>query len=103
MGDQDINMLASAVQRFASDIQIISENIKTKHLNQIKGSLQKKAFNEAGLVLQQVNPQQTTTSTKQNAEVTLNALNTTENEVDVEGLEAPTEGTLDFGSNIDVN
>ena len=47
-------MLASAVQRFASDIQIISENIKTKHLNQIKGSLQKKAFNEAGLVLQQV-------------------------------------------------
>jgi len=114
--DQDINMLASAVQRFASDIQIISENIKTKHLNQIKGSLQKKAFNEAGLVLQQVNPQQTTpvieqqntaqlttTSTKQNAEVTLNALNTTENEVDVEGLEAPTEGTLDFGSNTDVN
>ena len=53
--------------------------------------------------LQQSTAQLTTTSTKQNAEVTLNALNTAENEVDVEGLEAPTEGTLDFGSSTDVN
>ncbi len=38
------------------------------------------------------------TSTKQNAEVTLAQLNATDNEIDVEKLEASAEGTLDFGS-----
>ena len=47
-------MLASAVQKFTNDLQIISENIKSRTVGQIKGALQKKAYNDAGIVVQQV-------------------------------------------------
>ena len=47
-------MLSSAVQRFANDIQIISENIKMRTVGQIKGALQKRAYNDAGIVVQQI-------------------------------------------------
>lgn len=50
-------MLANAVQRFANDLQTISDTIRTRTVGQIKGALQKKAFEEAGIVVQQQQPQ----------------------------------------------
>ena len=46
-------MLARAVQTFANDLQQISDAIKGRTVTQIKGTLQKKAFDEAGIVIQQ--------------------------------------------------
>merc|ERR1719510_768066 len=87
-------MLARAVQNFANDLQAVSDAIKSRTVTQIKGALQKKAFDEAGIVIQsqvvspppqpaapsqnsivQNNTQINSTTTKQNTEVTLNALN----------------------------
>ena len=50
---QEINMLARAVQTFANDLHQISDAIKGRTVTQIKGTLQKKAFDEAGIVIQQ--------------------------------------------------
>ena len=89
--DQEINMLARAVQTFANDLQQISDAIKGRTVTQIKGTLQKKAFDEAGIVIQtqsQALTLQNNTQVKHNNDVTLAALNT---EVDVEG-------SLDFDS-----
>ena len=52
--DQEIAMLHRAVHNFATDINAISETMKNKTVNQIKGALQKKAFDDAGIMLQQV-------------------------------------------------
>ena len=52
--DQEIAMLHKAVNSFATDISIISETMKNKTVNQIKGALQKKAFKDAGMTTQQV-------------------------------------------------
>ena len=46
-------MLARAVQNFADDLQVISEAIKGRTVTQIKGALQRKAFDDAGIVIQQ--------------------------------------------------
>ena len=46
-------MLARAVQTFANDLHQISDAIKGRTVTQIKGTLQKKAFDEAGIVIQQ--------------------------------------------------
>ena len=46
-------MLARAVQTFATDLQSISDAIKGRTVTQIKGTLQKKAFDEAGIIVQQ--------------------------------------------------
>ena len=89
--DQEINMLARAVQTFANDLQQISDAIKGRTVTQIKGTLQKKAFDEAGIVIQtqsQALTLQNNTQVKHHPDVTLNALNA---EVDVEG-------SLDFDS-----
>lgn len=51
--DQEINMLAQAVQTFANDLLMISDTIKGRAVTQIKGALQKKAFDEAGIAIQQ--------------------------------------------------
>ncbi len=97
-------MLARAVQNFANDLQIISDSIKGRTVTQIKGTLQKKAFDEAGIVIQQQQqpaaPPQVQNNVKQNAEVTLNALNASESEVDVEGMggATTTDSSLDFDS-----
>ena len=45
-------MLARAVQTFANDLHQISDAIKGRTVTQIKGALQKKAFDEAGIVIQ---------------------------------------------------
>ena len=46
-------MLSKAVSNFANDLQVISDAIKSRTVTQIKGTLQKKAFDEAGIVIQQ--------------------------------------------------
>lgn len=97
--EQEINMLANAVTTFANELNLISETIKGRTVHQIKGALQKKAYQDNGIVIQQatsvvqpssqssVVPTPSSGSSpsapvKQNADVTLNALNASE--VDVE-------------------
>ncbi|XP_050360699.1 chromatin complexes subunit BAP18-like isoform X1 [Nymphalis io] len=102
--DEEIEMLRSCVHRFAVDLNKLSQHIKARTVSQIRTTLKKKAFEDAGIPVRQVSS--TVTSTTQqtpqvvpplsiisqpsvlgnNAEVTLNMLNASENEVDVEGL-----------------
>lgn len=90
--DQEINMLARAVQTFANDLQQISDAIKGRTVTQIKGTLQKKAFDDAGIQVVQTQSQASTlqnnTQVKHHLDVTLNALN----------AEVNVEGSLDFDS-----
>ncbi|XP_068617818.1 chromatin complexes subunit BAP18-like isoform X4 [Battus philenor] len=69
--DEEIEMLRSCVHRFAVDLNKLSQHIKSRTVSQIRTTLKKKAFEDAGIPLRQV---------------TLNMLNATENEMDVEGL-----------------
>lgn len=90
--DEEIEMLRHAVLKFGEELSQICEHIKGKTVSQIKSTLKKKVFEDAGLqVRQQI--QATPTSINQQSqqsmmsrEVTLNMLNATESEVDVEGL-----------------
>ncbi|XP_026498448.1 chromatin complexes subunit BAP18-like isoform X1 [Vanessa tameamea] len=102
--DEEIEMLRNCVHRFAVDLNKLSQHIKARTVSQIRTTLKKKAFEDAGIPVRQVSS--TVTSTTQqtpqvvpplsiisqpsvlgkNAEVTLNMLNASENEVDVEGL-----------------
>ncbi len=88
--EEELEMLRSCVTRFAEDLSIVSQRIKGRMVGQIRNTLKKKALEEAGLggnkqasllvSQQQQQPQQ---------EVTLNALNagdSSNNEVDVEGM-----------------
>merc|ERR1719348_519314 len=87
-------MLHSAVNTFASQLQVISETIKQRTVQQIKTALAKKAYEEAGIQVQNsskhIQSGQAAASAR-DSEVTLNALNARESEADVEGLG-------DFGS-----
>ncbi|XP_072931317.1 BPTF-associated chromatin complex component 1-like isoform X4 [Epargyreus clarus] len=69
--EEEIEMLRSCVHRFAVDLNKLSQHIKNRTVSQIRTTLKKKAFEDAGIPVRQV---------------TLNMLNATENEVDVEGL-----------------
>ncbi|KAE8745711.1 hypothetical protein FOCC_FOCC007595 [Frankliniella occidentalis] len=89
--DEEIEMLRHAVLMFGDELSRICEHIKGKTVSQIKSTLKKKVFEDAGLQVrpqiqaasgQSVNQQQQLMS----REVTLNMLNATESEVDVEGL-----------------
>merc|ERR1719336_1279650 len=74
--------------------QVISETIKERTVLQIKTALQKKAYEEAGIQAQNSvsnNKIMQGQSGASSAEVTLNALNASESEVDVESL-------ADFGN-----
>ncbi|CAH0716646.1 unnamed protein product, partial [Brenthis ino] len=98
--DEEIEMLRSCVHRFAVDLNKLSQHIKSRTVSQIRTTLKKKAFEDAGIPVRQVSstitshPQQApqvslmtqSTGLGKNAEVTLNMLNASENEVDVEGL-----------------
>ncbi|XP_043794068.1 chromatin complexes subunit BAP18 isoform X1 [Apis laboriosa] len=106
--DEEIEMLRHSVKTFSEDLNKISEHIKGRTVSQIRTTLKKKAFEEAGVpIRQQMLSQQSSQSTVQvskqqgnqglmgkSAEVTLNMLNAPESEVDVEGL--PEEVKLEF-------
>nr|CAG4641394.1 EOG090X0LYT [Eulimnadia texana] len=106
-GDTEIEMLQQAVRRFGEDLEKISEHIKERTVSQIHTSLKKKAFESAGIPVPRSSPMPVATqshvvsapqqtvlvvqqppllSSKSSAEVTLNMLNASESEVDVEGL-----------------
>ncbi|KAF2894403.1 hypothetical protein ILUMI_11769 [Ignelater luminosus] len=93
--DEEIEMLRSVVKTFADGLNEISEHIKLRTVSQIRTALKKKAFEDAGLPVRQITtvqtqPSQPSTSLQQQnlvkQEVTLNMLNASESEVDVEGL-----------------
>ncbi|XP_028178614.1 uncharacterized protein LOC114366048 isoform X6 [Ostrinia furnacalis] len=112
-------MLRACVHRFAIDLNKLSQHIKNRTASQIRTTLKKKAFEDAGIPVRQVSstvtncqtpsptPQPSTPTVSQlhrrrrrnkghrlwrkygidgMPKVTLNMLNATENEVDVEGL-----------------
>ncbi|XP_026316702.1 chromatin complexes subunit BAP18-like isoform X1 [Hyposmocoma kahamanoa] len=103
--EEEIEMLRNCVHRFAVDLNKLSQHIKNRTVTQIRTTLKKKAFEDAGIPVRQVSSAVTSLSQPQtpqvasprsvishqsvlgkNAEVTLNMLNASENEVDVEGL-----------------
>ncbi|XP_059059937.1 chromatin complexes subunit BAP18-like isoform X3 [Achroia grisella] len=103
--EEEIEMLRLCVHRFAVDLNKLSQHIKSRTVSQIRTTLKKKAFEDAGIPVRQVSSTVTSHSQPQtpqvastlsvintqnvigkNAEVTLNMLNASENEVDVEGL-----------------
>ncbi|GLV45772.1 uncharacterized protein CBL_02792 [Carabus blaptoides fortunei] len=93
--DEEIEMLRSVVKKFSDDLNKISEHIKIRTVSQIRTTLKKKAFEDAGLPVRTISTvptsQQQVTSQQQaminkSADVTLNMLNAPESEVDVEGL-----------------
>ncbi|XP_067006932.1 chromatin complexes subunit BAP18 isoform X2 [Anabrus simplex] len=98
--DEEIEMLRQAVRHFGEDLNKISEHIKGRTVSQIRTTLKKKAFEDAGLPVRTITTvQQQTQPTQQgmmgkSAEVTLNMLNAPESEVDVEGL--PEDVKLEF-------
>ncbi|XP_050460688.1 chromatin complexes subunit BAP18 isoform X1 [Cataglyphis hispanica] len=114
--EEDIEMLRHSVRAFSEELNRISEHIKSRTVSQIRTTLKKKAFEEAGISVrqQQILPQQAQQSTlvqqqvKQqstsgnqsligkSAEVTLNMLNAPETEVDVEGLPEECQVKLEF-------
>lgn len=99
--EEEVAMMHRAVNNFANELNVISDTIKQRTVHQIRAALQKKAFDEAGIQVQSINTSQSqqqpsskimqNQSSSNSAEVTLNALNAGENEVDVEGL-------ADFGN-----
>ncbi|XP_040563517.1 BPTF-associated chromatin complex component 1 isoform X1 [Lepeophtheirus salmonis] len=87
--EEEVDMLQKAVNAFAEDLEKISKTIKLRTVQQIKGALKKKAYDEAGL-------SPTTSLSSSDANVTLNMLNAGDNEVDVEELES----RLDFDQDV---
>ncbi|EZA57798.1 hypothetical protein DMN91_002790 [Ooceraea biroi] len=119
--DEDIEMLRQSVRVFSEELQRISAHIKSRTVTQIRTTLKKKAFEEAGMTVrptkqailpqqtqqatlaqqqQQVAKQQSTSGNQglmgKSAEVTLNMLNAPETEVDVEGLPEECQVKLEF-------
>ncbi|KAJ8737305.1 hypothetical protein PYW07_000576 [Mythimna separata] len=70
--EEDVEMLRGCVNRFAVELNKISQHIKNRTITQIRTTLKKKAFEDAGIPI----------PTRQ---VTLNMLNASENE-DADGL-----------------
>ncbi|KOX75154.1 Chromatin complexes subunit BAP18, partial [Melipona quadrifasciata] len=110
--DEEIEMLRHSVKTFSEDLNKISEHIKGRTVSQIRTTLKKKAFEEAGVPIRQqmLSQQSTQQSTVQvskqqtgnqglmgkSADVTLNMLNAPESEVDVEGLPDECQVKLEF-------
>ncbi|XP_022125399.1 chromatin complexes subunit BAP18-like isoform X4 [Pieris napi] len=82
--EEEIEMLRSCVHRFAVDLNKLSQHIKSRTVSQIRTTLKKKAFEDAGIPVRQVS--NSVNNVPQTTQVTLNMLNAPENEVDVEGL-----------------
>ncbi|XP_014236471.1 chromatin complexes subunit BAP18 isoform X1 [Trichogramma pretiosum] len=117
--DEEIEMLRRSVETFSEDLNKISDHIKRRTVSQIRTTLKKKAFEEAGIPVrqqqvvnqhaqtpqQQTNVQQIQTPKQasnnqsvmvKSTEVTLNMLNAPANEVDVEGLQDGCQVKLEF-------
>ncbi|CAH0388548.1 unnamed protein product [Bemisia tabaci] len=96
--DEEIAMLQQSVVKFMDDLAQISAHIKKKTVSQIRSTLKKKTFEDAGIPVrsmsqqsivaqqQQQQQQQQQSMIGKSAEVTLNMLNAPESEVDVEGM-----------------
>ncbi|CAD6222488.1 GSCOCG00000990001-RA-CDS [Cotesia congregata] len=107
--DEEIEMLRHSVKTFSEDLHKISDHIKGRTVSQIKTGLKKKVFEEAGVPIANRQPAQQNIQIKKqpsattnqglmntSAEVTLNMLNATESEVDVEGLPEECQVKLEF-------
>ncbi|XP_077556558.1 BPTF-associated chromatin complex component 1 isoform X2 [Haemaphysalis longicornis] len=108
--DDEVEMLRSAVKRFGDDLNKLSDHIKNRTISQIKNSMKRKAYEEAGLPLKKAPPKAEAApppapqpslaaglqAPTKSADITLNMLNATETEVDVEGLGGT--GKLDYDS-----
>ena len=111
--DSEIQMIAAAVAKFSDDIEKMCQRIKDRTLLQIRNSMKRHAYEEAGLPLRKQQIIATTKaavtqervrnsstvmpqSSAKSADITLNMLNATEQEVDVEGLSAADK--LDYDS-----
>ncbi|XP_043288629.1 chromatin complexes subunit BAP18 isoform X2 [Venturia canescens] len=108
--DEEIEMLRQTVKTFGEDLNKLSQHIKGRTVSQIRSTLKKKAFEEAGVPMR--NPSTPVGQAKQqsqptvatgnqglmgkSAEVTLNMLNAPESEVDVEGLHEECQVKLEF-------
>ncbi|XP_055551108.1 chromatin complexes subunit BAP18 isoform X2 [Wyeomyia smithii] len=56
--DEEIEMLRSAVTRFSEDLNKVSQRIKGRTVSQIRQTLKKKAFEDAGIQIKQQPTQQ---------------------------------------------
>lgn len=109
--EEEIEMLRACVHRFAVDLNKLSQHIKSRTVSQIRTTLKKKAFEdagipvrqEAGIPVRQVNNTVNKTGPSLPApapqQVTLNMLNASENEVDIEGLTGDVK--LEFEAGVD--
>ncbi|GFR02740.1 chromatin complexes subunit BAP18 [Trichonephila clavata] len=113
--EADVQALRAAINKFGEDIDKICQRIKDRTLLQIRNSMKRHAYEEAGLPLRKQQiiaaPKPTISQEKvrsassvsvlsqptatKSADITLNMLNATEQEVDVEGL--ATSDKLDYG------
>ncbi|XP_026465674.1 chromatin complexes subunit BAP18-like isoform X1 [Ctenocephalides felis] len=91
--DEEIEMLRSTIVRFKDELTVISQHIKSRTVSQIRSTLKKKAFEDAGIPVRQNSNSQSQANNSQSqsvmgksSEVTLNMLNAQESEVDVEGI-----------------
>ncbi|XP_023019145.1 BPTF-associated chromatin complex component 1 isoform X1 [Leptinotarsa decemlineata] len=103
--DEEIEMLRQVVKQFSDGLNQISDHIKRRTVSQIRTALKKKAFEDAGLPVRQVNqvsqqvpPQNVQQQPMIKSEVTLNMLNAAESEVDVEGLHEDVKLEFDGGN-----
>ncbi|XP_072396679.1 BPTF-associated chromatin complex component 1 isoform X3 [Diabrotica undecimpunctata] len=100
--DEEIEMLRQVVKQFSDGLNQISDHIKRRTVSQIRTALKKKAFEDAGLPVRQVNqsvaPVQLQQQPMIKSEVTLNMLNAAESEVDVEGLHEDVKLDFDGGN-----
>ncbi|XP_023935154.2 chromatin complexes subunit BAP18 isoform X2 [Bicyclus anynana] len=83
--DEEIEMLRVCVHRFANDLTKLGHHIKSRTGSKNRASIKKKAFEDAGIPSRQVSRIAPRVG-KPATQVTLNMLNATENEIDVEGL-----------------
>ncbi|XP_073986896.1 BPTF-associated chromatin complex component 1-like [Rhodnius prolixus] len=110
--EEDIDKLQSAILRFNEDLSLVSDLIKRRTVAQIRTTLRKKAFEDAGLPTRQVmsgTSQSGATSgamlatTGKSAEVTLNMLNAQETEVDIESMHEDVKLEYSSGGHDQVN
>ncbi|GIY11134.1 chromatin complexes subunit BAP18 [Caerostris extrusa] len=110
--ENEVRALRAAINKFGKDIDVICERIKERTLLQIRNSMKRHAYDEAGLPLRKQQiitvskpaiPQEKVRNaanvlsqpTAKSADITLNMLNATEQEVEVDGL--ATANKLDYG------